>query len=117
MNETTISSRSEKRLIWSVYWMDERFTTSNLTNQIAADLKSVLFGHEASALVAFSAPMDGTLEDAQDRIRAAVVSRDLPGNLNTADGIQSEPEPKSTASEKRHVRHSGWFDTDGERPA
>jgi exosortase A len=80
MNETMISSRSGKRLIWSVYWMDERFTTSNLTIKLL-QIKTAFTGGEASALVAFSSPIDGAVEDARDRIRAAVASLDLPQYL------------------------------------
>ena len=80
VNETTISSRSEKRLIWSVYWMDERFTTSNLTIKLL-QIKTAFTGSEASALIAFSTPIDGPIEDAQERIRTAVASLDLPRYL------------------------------------
>ena len=82
VDETVISSLSQKRLIWSVYWMDERFTTSNLTIKLL-QIKTAFTGREASAVIAFSTPIDGAVEDARSRIQAAVASLDLPKYLVT----------------------------------
>jgi EpsI family protein len=97
--ETVLTSLSERRIVWSTYWTDGQFTVSGTRIKLQ-QLKSVLFGHEATALVAFSAPMDGALADARSTLASALAGLgDLPENLNAADGIQSEPGRKSTASE------------------
>jgi exosortase A len=81
LDETVISSGEQKRLVWSTYWMDERFTTSGLAIKLL-QLKTAFFGDEAEALVAFSTPIDGADELARARLTRALASLgDLPERL------------------------------------
>jgi len=81
LDETIISSGLERRLVWSSYWMDERFTTSNLTIKLL-QLKTTFSGNEAAALIAFSTPIDGAVEDARARLETALAAfADLPKRL------------------------------------
>ena len=73
LNEALIRSVAERRLVWSSYWMDRRFTTSGLTIKLL-QLKAAFTGHEASALIAFSTPIDGAVEEARARLKKALAS-------------------------------------------
>jgi exosortase A len=96
--EAVLTSRLERRIVWSTYWMDGQFTTSGVRIKLQ-QLKSVVFGHEAAALVALSTPMDRSPEEARARLVSALAALgDLPEDLNAADGIQSETERRSSAS-------------------
>lgn len=82
-DEAIISSPAERRLVWSSYWMDGRFTTSDLTIKLL-QLKTSFTGNEASVLTAFSTPIDGAIEDARARLKTALASfTDLPQYLAT----------------------------------
>jgi exosortase A len=81
LDETIISSTTERRLVWSSYWMDERFTTSRLIIKLL-QLKTAFSGNEAAALIAFSTPIDGAVEDARARLETALAAfTDLPKQL------------------------------------
>jgi EpsI family protein len=81
LNEAIVDSSMEKRIVWSSYWMDNRFTRSVLSVKLL-QLKTVFTGSEAAALVVFSTPIDGTLEDARARLtRVITTSADLPRRL------------------------------------
>jgi EpsI family protein len=67
LQETVISSGSEKRLIWSAYWVDDHFTLSPLTVKLL-QAKAAFEGREGQAFVALSTPVDGPVEDARARL-------------------------------------------------
>ncbi len=71
MKEALITSGVEQRLVWWTYWMDGAFTTSSLTIKLR-QLKTAFTGNEAAALVAFSTPVDGAIEDARKRIQTGL---------------------------------------------
>jgi exosortase A len=73
LKEAVISSASEKRLVWSTYWMDGRFTTSGLLIKLL-QMKTILTGNESAALIALSTPIDGAQEDARARLRTLSMS-------------------------------------------
>ena len=118
LDETVIRSLSERRLIWSFYWMDGRFTTSNLTIKLL-QLKTAFTGNEASALIAFSTPIDGAVEDARARLKTALASfGDLPKYLVAEAARTSRRTPRIDSSGNSFMCGiAGWFDTAGERPA
>ena len=90
--EAIIASAAEKRIVWSSYWMDGRFTTSPVAIKLL-QLKTALTGDEAAALVAVSTRVDGPIEDVQARLRQALASfSDLPQRL--AEMGQAEEAPK-----------------------
>jgi hypothetical protein len=61
--------------------MDERFTTSRLIIKLL-QLKTAFSGNEAAALIAFSTPIDGAVEDARARLETALAAfTDLPKQL------------------------------------
>jgi hypothetical protein len=68
--------------------MDERFTTSDVVIKLL-QLKTAFIGNEASALIAFSTPIDGAIDDARSRLRSAMASfANLPKDL-TLTGAES----------------------------
>ena len=71
MKEIVITSGPEQRLIWWTYWMDGTFTTSSMTIKLL-QLKTAFVGNEAAALIAFSTPIDGAIEDARARLHAGL---------------------------------------------
>ena len=71
VKESVITSGPEQRLIWWTYWMDGTFTTSSMTIKLL-QLKTVFTGNEAAALIAFSTPIDGAIEDARARLHAGL---------------------------------------------
>jgi exosortase A len=84
LKETVISSGSQKRLVWSTYWMDGQFTTSALMIKFL-QLKTIFVGNESAALIALSTPIDGVQEDARARLRTILMSfSELPTHLIAA---------------------------------
>lgn len=83
--EWIITSPVEKRMVWSAYWVDGRFTTSLLQvklRQAAAALK----GHEGQAVLVLSTQMEGSLQDARARLTRTVLALDrLPARLQDAN--------------------------------
>jgi hypothetical protein len=70
--------------------MDGQFVTSDLGIKLL-QFKSVLLGHEASALVAFSIPIDGAERDARVQLASALAAlNDLPNRLDASAGIRGE---------------------------
>jgi len=89
LTERVIWSLSEKRLIWSTYWADGRFTTSATTVKLL-QLKTAFVGNPAAALLALSTPVDGSIEDARLRLQAAFDGiTDLPDRLVEAGQPQA----------------------------
>ena len=83
--EWIITSPVEKRMVWSAYWVDGRFTTSLLQvklRQAAAALK----GHEGQAVLVLSTQMEGSLQDARTRLsRTLLALNQLPVRLQDAN--------------------------------
>jgi hypothetical protein len=80
-----ITSLGERRLIWSSYWVDGRFTTSLFKVKILQAV-AALRGHQGQAAIAFSTPIDGTIEDARLRLMETLPAWDeLPARLNQAN--------------------------------
>jgi exosortase A len=89
MQEWKISSLIEKRLIWTSYWVDNRFTAS-LLNLKLLQAKGALDGNNAEALVAVSTVIDGTDDDARHRLSSAITALgDLPDRLSAASHRRS----------------------------
>jgi EpsI family protein len=94
-DENMISNASEKRLIWSSYWIDGQFTTSAVQVKLL-QLKAMILGNEGTALITFSTPVNGPIEDARERLKAALlVLGDLPNDLDLA----SRPTQSSRSSD------------------
>jgi len=92
LREAVVVSSGEKRIVWSSYWMDGRFTTSRITIKFL-QLKTALTGDEASALVALSTRIDGPVDAARARLKEALASfSDLPQRL--AEMGQAKEAPK-----------------------
>jgi EpsI family protein len=71
LQESVINSGAEKRLVWSVYWVDGHFTPSLLAVKLL-QAKAGLEGREGQAFVALSTPVDGPAEDARARLARAL---------------------------------------------
>jgi EpsI family protein len=85
LQETLINSGMEKRLVWSTYWVDGKFTPSVLRVKLL-QTKGVIEGHEGQAFVALSTPVNGPMEDARVRLNGALSSLgQLSGTLDRAD--------------------------------
>jgi len=76
-DETIISAGNLKRLVWTTYWIDGRFTTSGLAIRLLEFQSGVVRGH--SAVVAFSTPITISTQDARQRLAKLVASF---GNLS-----------------------------------
>jgi EpsI family protein len=80
--EWIVTSRAEKRMIWSSYWVNGRFTTSLLKVKLR-QAAAVLQGHEGQAVIALSTPMDATPEEARRQLsRALLELNQLPMRLD-----------------------------------
>ena len=85
MQEWIISSPVEKRMVWSTYWVDGRFTDSLLHVKLL-QAQAALGGHEGEAVVAVSTPINGTDDEARARLTSALAAvAQLPGRLNAAN--------------------------------
>jgi exosortase A len=91
LQEWVINSPIEKRVIWSSYWVDGRFTTSLVRVklwQAAAALK----GHEGQAVLILSTQMEGTLQEARMRLtRSLQALHQLPAHLDDANQPAQHP--------------------------
>jgi EpsI family protein len=87
LNETLIASQSEQRLIWWTYWIDNRFTTSGLVLKLL-QMKTAFGGNESTALVAFSIPVEGSVEDARARLQMTLTEISSP--LRKPAGMETE---------------------------
>jgi len=76
-DEAIISAGSLKRLVWTTYWIDGRFTTSGLTTRLLEFQSGITRGH--SAVVALSTPITVSTQDARQRLGTLVASF---GNLS-----------------------------------
>jgi EpsI family protein len=83
--EWWITSHYEKRLVWSSYWVDGRFTTSLLQVKLRQSA-AALRGHEGQAALVLSTSMERGPEDARRRLSAALAGlNQLPDRLNEAN--------------------------------
>jgi exosortase A len=83
--ESIITSRFEKRMVWSSYWVNGRFTTSTLNVKLWQS-SAALNGHEGQAALVFSTQMERGPEDARRRLASAVAGlNQLPARLNEAN--------------------------------
>jgi hypothetical protein len=83
--EWIVTSPVEKRMIWSTYWVDGRFTTS-LVKVKLWQAGAALKGHEGQAVLVLSTQMEGSLGDARRRLAQTLVALDqLPARLSDAN--------------------------------
>lgn len=87
--ESIINSGYEKRLVWSTYWANDRFTLSPMTVKFL-QTQAFFQGQEAQAFVALSTPIDGPVEDARARLANKVSGMDLSKTLHRA-GVPATP--------------------------
>ena len=84
MQEQIITSSVARRMIWSIYWVDGRFTSSSFATKLL-QVPAALTGREGQAIVAVSTIITTSDGDARRRLRAALlVLRDLPDRLAEA---------------------------------
>jgi len=83
--EWIVTSPVEKRMIWSTYWVDGRFTTS-LVRVKLWQAGAALKGHEGQAVLVLSTQMEGSLGDARRRLAHTLAALDqLPARLGDAN--------------------------------
>jgi exosortase A len=71
-DEAVINNGDAKRLVWTTYWIDGRYTTSSLMVRLLEFKSGIVHGH--SAVLAFSTPITSTTAEARQRIEAAVAA-------------------------------------------
>jgi exosortase A len=83
--EWLIVSPTERRLVWSTYWVDGRFVTSQFRIKLM-QAGAALQGHEGQAVIAASTAVVGTLDEARYRLAQAFLYQDqLPARLMQAN--------------------------------
>jgi EpsI family protein len=98
--EWTITSHAQKRLIWSTYWVNGRFTTSMLKIKLLG-AAAALQGHEGQAVIVLSTLMDTGPEEARKRLSAALAElNQLPARLDQTNR-QTQAKISSNAGETR----------------
>jgi len=91
LQEWIITSPFEKRMVWSSYWVDGRFTTSLLRVKLW-QAKAALMGHEGQAVLILSTQMEGTPLEARGRLSQALQGLDqLPARLEKANRPAQNP--------------------------
>jgi EpsI family protein len=81
LQEWNVTSRREKRMIWSAYWVNGQFTTSLFKVKLL-QAAAALQGHEGQAVIVLSTVMDTTPEEARRRLSRALLELDqLPMRL------------------------------------
>ena len=94
--EWIITSPGERRMIWSSYWVDGRFTTSLFKVKILQAV-AALQGHQGQAAIALSTAIDGTVEDARLRLMETLPAlHQLPARLDQANYQTKTPNPPSS---------------------
>jgi EpsI family protein len=80
--EWIVTTHAERRMIWSTYWVNGRFTTSLLKVKLM-QAAAALQGHEGQAVVVLSTIMDTGPEEARKRLSAALLElNQLPARLH-----------------------------------
>ena len=110
-DETIISAGDLRRLVWTTYWIDGRFTTSRLMIRLLEFQSGISRGH--SAVVAFSTPITTSSQDARQRLGILVAS--LLAIYPPASAAWVHPQPQ-TGKRLPMCGISGWFDTRANRP-
>jgi len=83
--ESIISTPIERRMVWSSYWVDGRFTTSLLKVKLWQS-SAALRGHEGQAVLVLSTQMEGAPQEARRRLSDALKAlNQLPARLNEAN--------------------------------
>lgn len=83
--EWIVTTHAEKRLIWSTYWVNGRFTTSMLKIRLLG-AAAALQGHEGQAVIVLSTIMDAGPEEARKRLSAALPElNQLPARLEATN--------------------------------
>jgi exosortase A len=83
--ESIISTPIERRMVWSSYWVDGRFATSLLKVKLWQS-GAALRGHEGQAVLVISTQMEGTPQEARQRLSQALAAlNQLPARLNQAN--------------------------------
>jgi exosortase A len=84
LGEAILAGGSQRRLVWSSYWIDGRFTRSGMTVKLL-QMKTAFSGNEAAALVAVSTPIVESIDKAREQLRDALAALDvLPDRLAEA---------------------------------
>jgi exosortase A len=90
-DENIVKGTSESRIIWSSYWLNGQFTNSALKVKLL-QVKGIALRSEGTALITVSTPIDGTVEQARARLRAALTGlENLRENLNAAGHAKQSP--------------------------
>ncbi|MEO8300266.1 MAG: exosortase A [Rhizomicrobium sp.] len=98
--EWIVNAHAEKRMIWSTYWVNGRFTTSLFKVKLL-QAAAALQGHEGQAVVVLSTVMDTTPEDARQRLsRALLELNQLPMRLDQTNR-QTQAKISANAGETR----------------
>jgi len=88
LQESIITSPAGRRIVWSCYWIDGRFTTSPFAVKLL-QIPAALSGREGQAMVAVSTAVDSTDVEARARLSQALLAlKDLPARL---DSVNSSP--------------------------
>lgn len=83
--EWIVTTHAERRLIWSTYWVNGRFTTSMLKIRLLG-AAAALQGHEGQAVIVLSTIMDSGPEEARKRLSAALPEiNQLPARLEATN--------------------------------
>jgi exosortase A len=84
MQEQIVTSPAARRMIWSVYWIDGRFTSSSFATKLL-QVPAAFTGNEGQAIIAVSTIITTTDADARRRLRDALMAmKDLPDRLAAA---------------------------------
>ena len=83
--EWTIVSPAGRRIIWTTYWINGHFTSSERAVKLFL-IPAALEGREGQALVAISTSVVASQDEARRRLSAALVAlKDLPTRLSAAN--------------------------------
>jgi len=69
--ETVVSSVLGRRLVWSTYWINDQFADSSFQAKLL-QIPAALSGRSGEAIVVVSTTIDGTQNDARNRLRRFV---------------------------------------------
>ena len=94
--EWIVTSRMERRMIWSSYWVNGRFTTSLFKVKLR-QAAAALQGHEGQAVIVLSTPMDTVPEEARKRLSQALRElNQLPMRLDRTNHQTDDPAKTSS---------------------
>jgi exosortase A len=89
--EWLVNSRVERRMIWSSYWVNGRFTTSLFKVKLL-QAAAALQGREGQAVIILSTPVDTTPEEARKRLSIALLElNQLPARLERTNRQMTVP--------------------------